>query len=198
MGQRQTWVKGFTLAELLISLAILGVIATFTIPKILSSQQASASNAKAKEVAGMLSAAYQQAKYDGIISSATKPSDILPYLNYAQRDTSGALIDHVPTLSSAACNTTYPCARLHNGGVLLFDDGATFGGTSNLHILNIYFDPDGVYSGSAADGPSKAVEFFVYYDGSITTRAKMKPGSTYSVGLISAMPAADPLWFSWQ
>ncbi len=40
--------KGFTLAELLMALAILGVIATFTIPKILGAQQSSSSNAKAK------------------------------------------------------------------------------------------------------------------------------------------------------
>lgn len=36
---RQPGYFGFTLAELLIALGILGVIATFTIPKILSAQQ---------------------------------------------------------------------------------------------------------------------------------------------------------------
>lgn len=44
--------SGFTLAELLIALTILGVIATFTIPKILTAQQASTYNAIAKETMG--------------------------------------------------------------------------------------------------------------------------------------------------
>ena len=49
---------GFTLAELLISLAILGVIATFTIPKILTSQQNSQKAAVTKEVIAMISGAF--------------------------------------------------------------------------------------------------------------------------------------------
>jgi prepilin-type N-terminal cleavage/methylation domain-containing protein len=49
---------GFTLAELLIALAILGEIATFTIPKILSSQQNGTNKAKAKEAFSMVSSAY--------------------------------------------------------------------------------------------------------------------------------------------
>lgn len=46
---------GFTLAELLISLAILGIIATFTIPKLLMNQRVSAYNASAKESAASIS-----------------------------------------------------------------------------------------------------------------------------------------------
>ena len=54
--------RGFTLAELLIALAILGVIATFTIPKILDSGTDSKRNAIAKEIAATVSGAYQNYK----------------------------------------------------------------------------------------------------------------------------------------
>lgn len=51
--------KGFTLAELLIALSILGVIATFTIPKVLQSQQNGKYNTMAKEAIATISQAYQ-------------------------------------------------------------------------------------------------------------------------------------------
>ena len=57
--------SGFTLAELLIALLILGEISTFTIPKIIYSQQNQKYNAIAKESAAMISAAYQQYQYSG-------------------------------------------------------------------------------------------------------------------------------------
>ncbi|MBL8031855.1 MAG: prepilin-type N-terminal cleavage/methylation domain-containing protein [Candidatus Doudnabacteria bacterium] len=47
-------VKGFTLAELLIALVILGVIATFTIPKVLYANQNTKYNAIAKEAMGTI------------------------------------------------------------------------------------------------------------------------------------------------
>lgn len=52
--------RGFTLAELLIALAILGVIAAFSIPKVLSAQQNQTYNAIAKEAA----ATYQNYKLE--------------------------------------------------------------------------------------------------------------------------------------
>lgn len=53
-------IPAFTLAELLIALAILGVIATFTIPKILATQQTQQYNAIAKDDIHMIVGAYQQ------------------------------------------------------------------------------------------------------------------------------------------
>lgn len=65
---------GFTLAELLISLAILGVIATFTIPKIIKAQQDAKFNAIAKEAATMVTGAYQQYQSQNTPTSLVRES----------------------------------------------------------------------------------------------------------------------------
>ena len=67
--------KGFTLAELLISLAILGVIATFTIPKILTAQQNGRDAAVFKETVATLNAVL----YQGIVEGALTPSTVASY-----------------------------------------------------------------------------------------------------------------------
>lgn len=189
--------RGFTLAELLISLAILGVIATFTIPKILSSQQNSSNNAKAKEVAAMIAGAYQQLQLAGTVTASTKPSDLTPYMNYVSYDTSGTTIDSVPGFTSRVCNATPPCIWLHGGGILWLPNG-TFGGISNLHIIEFSFDPDVTYSGSAADSTGKAVQFSLYYNGFLTTRGQVKANTCNSGGCLINPGAFDPSWFSWN
>lgn len=68
--------RGFTLAELLIALTILGVIATFTIPKILSSQQ----DGKLKAIAKETAAAMEQVIYNGRLTGEFKiPNNIDTY-----------------------------------------------------------------------------------------------------------------------
>ena len=58
-------IQGFTLAELLIALAILGVIATFTIPKILAGSSESQNKALFKETIS----AINEVVYDGVMSN---------------------------------------------------------------------------------------------------------------------------------
>ncbi|WP_303674242.1 type II secretion system protein [Vampirovibrio chlorellavorus] len=186
---------GFTLAELLISLAILGLIATFTIPKVLSSTQNSANVAKVKEAAATLAAAYQQAKLDGSINSNSDVSDLSPYLNYLAWDTSGTLIDHVQGSTSQACNTTYPCAKLANGTTILFNAPSQFGGTATTNMLNFFVDPEPGYSGTT--NPVRAVQMVLYYDGFITSRAFARPNSYTSLGGPYGPGSFDPPWFSW-
>ena len=177
-------VKGFTLAELLITLAIVSLIATFTIPKIITSQASSQKNATAKEVAGMISAAYQQLQQTNTVSSATNASDLTPYMNYVSVTTTGS-VDLPPTQGAIwSCSSLQPCLILHNGGKLLSQNNP-FGSTTQGARLLFLFDPDTVwYSSGAPDDSSRSVQFLLYYNGKISSRASISPGN-------------DPSWFNW-
>jgi prepilin-type N-terminal cleavage/methylation domain-containing protein len=72
--------KGFTLAELLIALALLGIIASFTIPKVLESSTNAKYKAMAKEAAGMISGAYQNLKLANGLSANTTTCDLTQYM----------------------------------------------------------------------------------------------------------------------
>lgn len=189
--------KAFTLAELLIALAILGIMATFTIPKIVSSQRNEAYNSAAKEAISTISQAYQLYKLNNTISSTTKFGDMTSYINYVQFDTTRT-IDGKQTNGSQACNVgSGGCLILHNGGALRYN-GSDLAGTGTTNALELYFDPNGTYGGTT-DGPDKAVNIFLYYDGRITTRGNTLPnteasGNTYA----TPSPALDPPWFSWD
>jgi prepilin-type N-terminal cleavage/methylation domain-containing protein len=191
--------RGFTLAELLISLAILGVIATFTIPKIITSSQNGQSLAKAKEAAAMIAGAYQQAQQAGIVTSTTKPSDLTPYMNYVSLTTSASVLVDNPgsTAGTLACGPAQPCIRLHSGATILLQDGCAFSNSSNLTFMQIWFDPDGQVLGPAGDGPSKSVLFDIYSDGFLTTRDKLKTNSVCSGTTYGPTSGQDPSWFSW-
>ena len=110
---------GFTLAELLIALAILGVIATFTIPKILDSGSSSKHNAIVKEAAGFVSAAYQQLKLNSGVDENTVFGDMTPYINFVKVD-STSQIDWYNNLGGPlSCGLgPFRCLLLHNGALL--------------------------------------------------------------------------------
>jgi prepilin-type N-terminal cleavage/methylation domain-containing protein len=188
---------GFTLAELLIALAILGVIATFTIPKIIVGQQNSSYNAIAKEAAATISAAYQQAKLAGTVSTSTKASDLTPYMNYIKYDTSGTILDNYQTATFSTCNTFSPCVKLHSGGTLVLYDAASFSGSNTTNAIWFVFDPDSVYSGTT-NGPGKAVDFALYYDGRLSSLARISANTVSADGTRNPNASYDPSWFNWD
>jgi len=185
--------QGFTLAELLIALAILGVIATFTIPKVLVAQQNSQYTAVAKEAVAMVSGAYQSYLMDNVTTASTHLGDFTEFMNYVSVDTVST-IDRVPGQTSLNCAVATPCLRLHNGAKLLYEPSDAFGGTSATSAIYFYFDPDGEYSGSAT-GQGKSIVFFLYASGRITTWGSVDPGTA---GFYNPTPANDPSWFSWN
>lgn len=192
--------NGFTLTELLIALAILSVIATFTIPKILLVQQRQKENAIAKEAAAMVAGAYQFYKHTYTADANTGMATLTPYMNYAAVDTS-TIIDGEYTQGSHTCGSSSArqCLRLHNGAMLRYGNPSTdlFGGTNTTNAIWFSVDPDGVYSGSAT-GEGKAVEFWLYYNGRLATWGTVEPNTCRNGGTcVDPTPANDPPWFSW-
>jgi prepilin-type N-terminal cleavage/methylation domain-containing protein len=190
--------KGVTLAEVLIALAILAVIATFTIPKILATQQNQQHIAQAKEVAAMLVGALEQAKAAGVVNINTTPINLIPYMNYLSMVTDGTVMDSVPTGTYQACTASNPCLKMVNGGILWLQNWR-FGGTSSLYTIEMIYDPDASNNTTdPTDGPLKAVQFTLYYDGFITTRGNMKPNTCNTFGCTNQPNSSlDPSWFVW-
>lgn len=188
--------NGFTLAELLIALAILGVIATFTIPKVLSAQQDGQHNAVAKESAAAISGAFQNYIQQNGLSSTMSVAELTPFLNYVATHTGD--IDRPQGATTLTCNTTYRCIRLHNGSVLQYTPMDNFGGTASTHAIYFYVDPDGQVTDGTTNGPGKSVVFFLYTTGRLTTWGNLLPNTGNGAGATYNPDATkDPPWFQW-
>lgn len=194
--------RGLTLTELLIALALLGIIATFTIPKLLFSNTSSQHNASAKEVIGMIKDAYYLYQLENTVTASTLASDFTPYMNFIDTDsTFGTKIDHRQGMGQTACNQfTGTCYYLHNGGVLRVSAINNFGGTGEGNYVYFIFDPVAGYSGTT--DTNKAVIFDLRFDGRVTTSDQRKVGDeTYHNASLQPWSAsADPKteWFSWD
>jgi type II secretory pathway pseudopilin PulG len=183
----------FTLAELLICIAILGEIATFTIPKVLTAQQSNSWKAAAKETAGTLSAAFQQFKFQSSLSASTTPGNLTQFLNYVKVDTTSS-INHVDG-STVACTATTPCIRLHSGSLLYYDFTDNFGGTATTNYIYFIYDPDGINNSTV-----HSIAFDIYYDGHVVDSSNRRSGAqtTWNGSPQSWGPDAASTWFNWN
>jgi prepilin-type N-terminal cleavage/methylation domain-containing protein len=161
----------FTLAELLIALAILGVIATFTIPKVLQTQQDQRYKSIAKETAAMLEGSLQQLQLKGTLTGNTYSADLTPYMNYVTVQTTGQVDSQQNSAVARDCSGGWTCLKLHNGAVLHFWPNKYFGGTDSLRALQFGLDPDGIVAGNSQ---GRSVMFFLYYDGKVRTYKTME------------------------
>ncbi len=183
---------GFTLAELLSALAILGVIATFTIPKVLNATSNGQNIAIAKETATALSGAYQAYILNNGASSSTTIADITPYLNYVSVVTTP--IDEACSAPPASASCTaggIACLKMHNGAVIRYLTTAFFSGTDVDNALNFRLDVDGTFNSE------RSLWMFQYYNGRLTDRSGIITGTNDSTGSLNPTTACQPSWFSW-
>lgn len=190
--------SGFTLAELLIALGILGVIAVFTIPKILVSQARSASNAKVKEAAAMISSAYEIYRRRNTVTANTEIDDLVPYLNYVKMHTSSEEIDQPYSwgIGPHECDpgNGRVCLKLHNGAMLLYYLH-NFGGTGSTSAVHFLIDPDGEYKGTEE---SASMPLFLYYNGRLADQSGILSNTCNNYDCDGPDPTSVPSWFRWN
>ncbi len=199
--------KGFTLAELLSALAILGVIATFTIPKVLNATTNGQWNSIAKETASIFSASLEAYRLENGVTGSTTIADLTPYMNYVRTDTGGAFtIDsRYGGTGTGVCDGTNACLQLHNGAVIRYGVTRCFFGTGDLNAILVTMDPDGKVTGDSTDanGPGKKIQYYVFANGRITSGQHIPPntleGLPACAGTATRNPGdwTDPDWFSW-
>lgn len=178
---------GFTLSELLIALAILGMIATFTIPKVLSSTTNKQNTAVAKEVAAMVSNAQLAFSQYNSLGSSTTPGGFTTYMNYVRVTTVDGNI--TSGLGAAPCSASGVCLSLHNGGTLHYRTANSFGSTHSTSAVYFNLDPD-------ATGTATPVSFALYMNGRMTTRANATTAASQGAGTIVTV---DPNYIqSWN
>ena len=208
--------QGFTLAEVLIAVALLGVVAAFSIPKVMQVISDNQQNAIAKETMAMISNAYQLYKKDnnGTVPITTMPEDLLPYMN-TLGDYTG-LEDDAPPAGNLSLNyaggnpyvynTTFPwdcsltavcrCIRLTNGAILTMNRPRAifaFNGNSSQHAIAFAVDTDG-----KAGEPGSALGVALFYNGKLNTLGDLTTGTIMNGVIVGPGNAfGDPTWFQW-
>lgn len=187
MSPRRAAKSGFTLAELLISLAILGVIAAFTIPKILTATSNGQNTSIAKEAAAMVAGSFSNYQLNNGIASGVTGGALTQYMNYVKTDTTTTYTGSGGTALDA-CTATLPCLVLHNGGILQYDTAQTFGGTASPSSVVFNVDPDG-------NGTQGRISFVVFANGRVTTGAN-STGLTHGTAGTIALQGTDPSYLA--
>ncbi len=183
---------GFTLAELLSALAILGIIATFTIPKVLNGSQRGQNLAMTKEVISSMSGAHQAVGLSTGLSSTTTLADFTQFLNYVSVDSSSTIDSSCAPTSALACSpVSVTCLKLHNGGVLRFNNNITYNGSGNLNALFYQFDPDGAVNGE------ESVTGWIYFNGKVRSTRDIDANTVNSQTTYNPNTSCLPDWFEW-
>jgi prepilin-type N-terminal cleavage/methylation domain-containing protein len=189
---------GFTLAELLVAMGVLGVISTFSIPKILTSTTHAKYNAMAKEMASTVVQAYQNYQVSNRVSSTFNGTLLVPLVNSVTLNTTSnyQVYNEFAVAETHNCGAGWmTCYQMHNGGLLIFFSGNSFGARTNDRFIWVEYDPDG-------PGTEVGISFRLFFNGKIVSEADGNAtGTTFWGGTSTRGPTigGNPDWWKgWQ
>ena len=188
---------GFSLTEILIALAIMGVISAFGVIKIRESMDYKMYKDRTKAAAaeiGSLLLKYKQQKNAGVGTTAI---DIFnEYANYISLDTTST-IDGSACEGTLACDAWNSCFKMSNGAVIRVRNIQSFNGTSSHHAIKFKIDPDGVVTGLSGDA-GKALPFYLYFDGKVRARDNILEDTVTNTSTDDPNSGCVPDWWTWD
>lgn len=149
----QSHSSGFSMAEFLGAMTMVGIISALTIPSLLLNTDNSAPLVQTKTIASQIQEATITYKTNNS-SAPTAMSDIASLLKYSSSFTSGTLVTGGP-----ACAAATPCYRFPDGSVLM---ASTWNAGTNLGQFR--YDPDGVHTATAGNPDRSAVILMLDYN----------------------------------
>jgi prepilin-type N-terminal cleavage/methylation domain-containing protein len=215
-NQLRKKLQGFSLVEILICLALLGVLTAFTIPYLktaATSNQTDKYNRIARDTAFMMVTAFEKMRLNTTPDYVNNGksywdlnlTELTPYFNYVAADTSSK-VDSAPTgntdagPSAITCGSTYVgttiCYRLHNGAIL-WGNNVYHSGSGDNNGLSFYIDPDGSTYTDSSTGSGKSLKVWLLSNGKVYSSANL-PGSITAYVVFSPYSytaSVDPDWF---
>jgi type II secretory pathway pseudopilin PulG len=128
----------YTLDEMLVVLATLGLIATFTIPKVLQSTDTGINKAKFKETYSAINEAYFAKLIDGTFNPSLAGADLLEKLNVTKHCPNHALNEGcAPTSQTGYPNEANEAGVVLATGVMIYGLSDGWGAGPNAFIIDV-------------------------------------------------------------
>ena len=179
---------GFTLTELLVGLGILGLIAAFAVPKVLTASGAALANAKVHKATQAVAQGFEKWAQENGKNPTTSVQNIMSMVQHNGQITDGRIVDWAPNshdqikcVASVGSYTDALCYQMPDASIVLFVNHFGGGGTdltfANAGTTNgLYFgvDPDGIDGPQDKSATGVSTAFVLSFNGRLRERGHLK------------------------
>ena len=135
----------------------------------------------------MISGGYTTYTLNNTAATGVTAGALTQYFNYVATDTGTSYTGSGGT-ALQPCTATLICLKLHNGAILQYDTGSSFGGSGAANGIVINVDPDG-------NGTQGRASFIQFYSGRFTT-VGANGGAPTASGATLTNQTTDPAYIA--